>query len=74
MGLLDGESSGLVGGGDSLCGLVHLAARPVERCEEVHVVTDTVDDVVSLDGVAARECVSVVLGERVQPDLDQSAM
>lgn len=48
--------------------------RPLEGGEEVHVVADSVDEVVSLDGVAARECVSVVLGERVQPDADQLAV
>ncbi|MDP9608570.1 hypothetical protein [Streptomyces demainii] len=71
MDLLDIVSGGFVGGGDPFCGLAHLTARSVERREEVHVVTDPVDDVVGLDGVSAREGVPVVLGKRVQPDADQ---
>ncbi|WP_267950762.1 MULTISPECIES: hypothetical protein [Streptomyces] len=40
----------------------------------MHVVTDAVDDVMGLDGVFAREGVSVVLGESDQPDADQLAV
>ena len=74
VGQFHGEACGFIGGDDAFGGRRHLGGGPVDRGEEVDVVADPVDDLMGLDGVAACQGVTEVVGERVEPDADQSAV
>jgi len=74
VGRLHGEAGGFIGGDDALGGRRHLRGGPVDRSKEVDVVTDPVDDLVCLDGVAARQGVTEVVGERAETDADEAAV
>jgi len=67
------ETFPLIGGHDpGRCGW-HLVPA-FDRDEQVHVVAHPLDEVVSLDGVPAGQRVTVVGGEGVQSDPDESLM
>jgi hypothetical protein len=52
----------------------HLVRGAIGGREQVDVIAHAIDDAVCLDGIGARECVPVVLGEHVEHDPDQRPM